>query len=81
MTKKRLKNPRTGLALTRTQCNGAGCTASCAGRLWPSDRHWYCPKCEGKTVGDKESRDARFAPSRRGPFVPPEDPPESEDVE
>jgi hypothetical protein len=38
--------------------------------LWPADRHWYCPKCEGKVVGDPEPKTAKFAPGRSGTRVP-----------
>jgi hypothetical protein len=65
---KRARNPRTGLPLSRTQCNGRGCTATCAGRLWPADRHWFCPKCQA--ILDASESKAKFAPGRSGTRVP-----------
>jgi ribosomal protein S27AE len=62
--KARKKNPRTGLPLTRTQCNRCG--ESFPGRVLHADQA-YCPKCE--IILDRETKRARFAPGRDAPAV------------
>jgi len=58
------KNPRTGLRLTRTQCNR--CQKSFPGKVLHADQA-YCPDCQ--TVMDKENTRAKFAPAKHAPLA------------
>jgi hypothetical protein len=60
--KAKKKNPRTGLPLTRTQCNR--CQETFPGKVLPAER-LYCPDCQ--TILDRETKRARFAPGRDAP--------------
>ena len=60
------RHPRTGLKLTRTQCNRCG--KSFAGRVLLADQA-YCPECTGAIV-DRENGRAKFAPGKQGTIAP-----------